>query len=43
MVGDKALLYLWIHPSIDAADSLHQANGVPVDVIVDHSRRILQI
>jgi polar amino acid transport system substrate-binding protein len=43
MIGDKALFHGGIHPAVDAADALHEADRVPVDVVVDHLRGVLEV
>src|SRR5579863_5121741 len=43
MVGYELLLDIRVHAPVNAADALHQAHGVPVDVVVDHPRGILQV
>ena len=43
MVGDEPLLDLGVHAPVDAADALHQAHRVPVDVVVDHPRGVLKV
>ena len=43
VVGDEPLLDLGVHAPVDAADALHQAHRVPVDVVVDHPRGVLEV
>ena len=43
VVGDQPLLDLGVHAPVHAADALHQADGVPVDVVVDHPRGVLEV
>ena len=43
MVGDQALLDLRVHAPVHAADALHQAHRVPVDVVVDHPGGVLEV
>ncbi len=43
VVGDQPLLDLRIHAPVHAADALHQPHRVPVDVVVDHPRCVLEV
>src|SRR5207302_4680028 len=43
MVGDDPRFDLGAHPAIYATDALHQAHGVPVQVIVDEPRGVLEV
>ena len=43
VVGDEPLLDLRIHAPVHTADALHEAHRVPVDVVVDHPRGVLEV
>ena len=43
VVSDQPLLDLRIHAPVHAADALHQTHRVPVDVVVDHPRCVLEV
>ena len=43
VVGDEPLLDLRVHAPVHTADALHQADRVPVDVVVDHPRGVLKV
>ena len=43
MVGNKPFFDLGIHAPVHPADALHEAHWVPVDVVVDHPRGVLEV
>ena len=43
MVGLQSFLGIRIQSTIDTANALHQPDRVPVDVVVDEVRCILQV
>ena len=43
MVGDEAFLDGGIHAAVHASDPLHEAHGVPVQVVVDQPGGILEV
>ena len=43
MVGDQLLLNRGIHAAVHAADALHEAHRVPVQVVIDQPRRVLEV
>ena len=43
MVGDEPSLHLGVHAPVHATNALHEAHRVPVDVVVDHARGVLEV
>ena len=43
MVGHYPLFDFRVQTAIDTTDALHEPNGVPVQVVVDHPRRVLEV
>ena len=43
VISHHCLLDRRVHATIDAADALHEANRVPVQVIVDKASRVLKV
>ena len=43
MVCDESLLHLRVHAPVHAADALHQAHRVPVDVVIDDPGGVLKV
>ena len=43
MVSENFSLDIWVHPAVDSAYSLHEANGIPMNVVIDQTSGILKI
>ena len=43
MVSHQLLLHLGVHAPVHAPNALHQAHRIPVDVVINHARCILQV
>ncbi len=43
MRGDDLRFGGGIHPAIDAADTLHEPDGIPVQVVIDQPRGVLEV
>lgn len=43
MVGQELRLCFRVHAAVDTADALHQPHRVPVQIVVDQARGVLQV
>src|SRR5262245_61268495 len=43
MISDESLFDFRIHAPVYAADALHEAHGIPMDVVVNHPRGVLKV
>ena len=43
MVSENLSLDVWVHSAVDPAYSLHEANGIPMNVVVNQTSGILKV